>query len=305
MRRHFLAKAECPAIHKNITLTDEIKEYILKNRIYIEEPVIVQPVPKITQIINQHNTMNNYISNIDTFVKLNHLVSFSKKELMNFDAVVEKIYEKDAIRFQTDSFKGDAVQYEQTHFLEMIHKVTKAQKPDLDDLSVLYNRDEDRVYISMGSGKWDDLQRDHGVTQIVESLAAYCLEYYEVYLIRKLEKTRNVINQSLRMCLEEYYKFISTFGVKPFVHDKSDQTLFEDEDEDDDGEDETYDIVDKYKTLYGRISSSQSETQKRHTLKAVVDVIKMSTKTNLRDLNKKIMSIINMDHEFKQKILAM
>ena len=63
-------KKPCPCLCNNIDLTDEIKEHIFANRIYHipkPEPVVNNT---ITQIINNHNTINNLIANMDAVEKL-------------------------------------------------------------------------------------------------------------------------------------------------------------------------------------------------------------------------------------------
>jgi len=313
IRVHFTKlKKPCVAVNP-ITLTPDIIEYVYANRVYNLVAPPPPPPQTINNIINQNNYISNYIANMDVFTKLNQLLQYKNVELQDFESLVESTYEKEAHKFKKDLYRGD-VQYDQNHFLEMIHKVTRAEKPNLSDLSVMYNKDEDRIYLSTGSGNWDNLQRDRGVEYIVDTIASYYLEYYEIYLIRKIEssKVTPVQKMALQTCLDEYYKFISTFKVSPFVRNKQDRDIFanderSDEDDDDNQENiadvDSHRLVDKYNTLYQTASNATTDAQKKHILKSVVEVIKTSTKTNIRDLNKQIMSIIHMDEEFKTQVM--
>ena len=61
-------------------------------------------------------------------------------------------------------------------------------------------------------------------------------------------------------------------------------------------------IVDKYMTLYSKTKEALSETYRKHTTKTVLEVIKTTTKTNIRELNKRLMELLNVDEEFKKTI---
>jgi hypothetical protein len=149
---------------------------------------------------------------------------------------------------------------------------------------------------------------DPGIRYLVDTLVSYNLENYEVYLIRKLEERATL--GELTASLEDYYRFIATFRVMPWVHNKSDAQLLDGEcggvAESDCGalggigDNE---IACKYMRMYERIKDELTLAQRKLTARAVVDVIKTTTKTNIRELNKRIMGFLNVDEGFKQDVL--
>jgi len=304
MHRHlYQLKKMCVASNRNVDLTEEIKECILENRRYLPKET---DQPTVMHTINNNQTINNYIANLDTFAKLKELTSYKNKPIKDFETKVEDMYEREALCFKTDSVGGE-IKYDQGHFMEMIHEVTCVQKRDFDDMCVVYNKDEDRIYMSVGSGKWDDFHRERGAMYLVETIASYCLEHYEVFLIRKLESGE----QNYRERIEEYYRFISIFGVRPFVQGKADvQIMYNDDDPEYDDDVDEHDadahvIADRYQRLYAKIRDNTTSLQKRTTVKSVLDVIKATSKTNIRELNKRIMTILNMDDGFKESMLKL
>lgn len=72
MRRHlYELKIICPACTLDIELTDEIKEYILLNRVWHQPKINVEAQePTVIQIINQNNVHGNYVNNFNNFEKL-------------------------------------------------------------------------------------------------------------------------------------------------------------------------------------------------------------------------------------------
>jgi len=304
MRKHLYdMKTQCPGIkNASLELTNDIKEHILKNRVYD----IPKEVP-IQTLIQQNQTIHNYIANMDTFTKLNHLATYENLEIADFESIVEQRYKRDARRFQTDGFRGN-IEYNQQHFLEMIAKVTEAK--EVDEFSVVYDQENDRIHVSMGGGNWDKYLRKPGITYLIDTVVSYCLEYYEIYLCRKMNTTKILLEkQSLTQSLLAYYRFIASFDIKPYVFGKQDaQVLYNDADPEYDssasrGDVAAYRLVDACNKLYNDAVKMLTETQKRATLKEVMDIIKTNTKINISELNKKIMNILQIDVDFKEHVL--
>jgi len=107
----------CPGILADIELTAEIKENILKNRVY--HPPSVVPPPTITQTINNIHTMNNFVASLDPFVKIRHVTEHENVELVDFETSVENRYKRDVRKFLTDGFRGDVL-YTKNHLMNMV-----------------------------------------------------------------------------------------------------------------------------------------------------------------------------------------
>jgi len=287
-------------------LTTEIKELVLANRVYHPK----ESTKTITQVINNNQTIINYVANLDTIVKLNELSKYQKIDIMDYESKLEGCFEHNVERFKKDSFRGN-FQYRPDHFFEMIHDITLSKQKGFEDLCVFYNKDEDRLYVSLGNGKWENYQRDPGVYFLVDSIVKFCLENYEMYLIRKLEDDDYSLADkvSLKDSLVEYYAFIATFNVLPVVQGKSDSQIMFNEDHEEycdninPNDIEGHRIVDKYSKLYHSTKTKLHDSDIRHMVKEVISVIKTTTKTNIKELNKRIMGILNVDEAFRKTIL--
>ena len=101
MYRHlFLKKTSCPQLKNLIELTDEIKQHIMDNRIYII-PKVEKPTKIINNITN-NNKMINYIINMDTIEKLEKYTNYNQLEILDFDDTLNKKFNKRADKFITN-----------------------------------------------------------------------------------------------------------------------------------------------------------------------------------------------------------
>jgi hypothetical protein len=97
MENHLLKrKKECPATENDIELTDEIKEFILKNRIYkIPKPLKTPKKPQT--IIITPNRNNEIIPQTDIIVKKEENITFineeTKQEINLINTLDERLYE--------------------------------------------------------------------------------------------------------------------------------------------------------------------------------------------------------------------
>ncbi len=74
IRRHFYnLKKICPATKNNVELTEEIKEYILNNRVYIIPKQYKPQIIHNNQIINNYQKINNLITSMNSFEKINKI----------------------------------------------------------------------------------------------------------------------------------------------------------------------------------------------------------------------------------------
>lgn len=172
--------------------------------------------------------------------------------------------------------------------------IPKIRKDDLSDVDVIYNENYNRIEFHIGVAK--------GVTYLIDILVSSYLNYYEVYLIHMVEYGTMVDKLTAYSSLVEYYKFTSMFDVKPFVQGKHDSEVLYNDDDVHQSIIPSYRVVDTYKELYDLCKSGTTLSQRRELHKAVLDIVKNSTKTNVIEINKQIMTLLNMDEEFKRVI---
>ena len=143
MSQHlYKRKKPCPKILNNIEFTDEIKQHILNNRIYI--PPAAPPAPKSVVINNtiNNNTMMNIVLSIDPVEKIKRYVEYNDTELVGFDDCVSKIYEKKTCDFILDK---PNIKFTHNNFLEMINEISNLSEGRLENLNILYDQKMNQI----------------------------------------------------------------------------------------------------------------------------------------------------------------
>ena len=192
----------------------------------------------------------------------------------------------------------------------MVHAITKSNKKDLRDMSVVYQSLDNRIYIFEEGGAWKNWSCDEGVHKIIDTLVEIYLEAYETYLIRKIESTSGVEQVSMIIALEEYYRFITCFKIPSCVVNKNDTQILYNEDDDayvvdvDKNDISQHVLVDKYSNIYLRIAGELTAAKKRIVTRHILSEVKSTTKTNMKELNKSVMDIIKVDPQFQMHILT-
>jgi hypothetical protein len=278
---------------------------VLQNRVYKPEPT-----PTITQVINQNNTINNSIANMDTLTKLAHLIRYKNIEIQDFQDKAEECFERpvEKLKQLANNVSKAPISLGRNQIFDMLLDMTKSTKASLEDFNVFYDKEQERLCFYMGS--WENQHKTEGIKYLVDTLVSNYMDVYEVYLIRKIEQPQGSLfdKNGLTASLEEYYRFTSAFEIPPFVQGKSDRCLYNQEGSDSEEPDmsdiESHRMVDKYSSVYERCKAALTASEKKELHKAVLDIVKNSSKTNLRELNQRIMGIIKIDQEFGTLLLT-
>jgi hypothetical protein len=311
-------KKDCPGTINDIELTDAIKDLVLKNRIYH----IKDEAKIITQTINYNNTMNNFISSMDAVEKITRLAAHKQIEITGFEEKLEAKYDKCVRRLENDTFKYDH-KLGQSDFMVIVDNLTKAIRGSqrnefLEELNVIY--DSKRKRIKVYSGKWEEYLVVHGITHLLNTIIDYYLEAYEIYLMRKITKSRNVKEvSSFTQCLHDYYQFIGCFDIDPYCKGKYDNKIMFNKDEPeydipppagpedtdteaDEDRDSGYTIATRFTAMYIDIYGSITNTQRKSKQAEMLEVIKSNSKNNIMELDKDILDLVNIDTAFKERI---
>lgn len=307
IKRHlYEMKGICPPMLKQIVLTDEIKRMVMAERIYVPMPEPIPAPPPVNvmaqtaaQIINNNNqTVINYVANMDVLTKLQRLSQYNDTEIQNFDEKVADAYEDIALRFEEDGFRGGTVTYEHNKLIDMVYTMTKATDPNLTDFNVVYDKGNDRIFI-LDRGEWVNHMKDEGIMYIIHILMDGHLDYYELYLVRKIE---DLILLQQRAQLEEslvkYFQFIAAFNIKPHIYGKSDADVLNTPCVSSDPV-EANRVVDKYNLLYHQTAQAMTTSQKKEIVRNVSNIVKANTVSNSKDLNKRILGMLKIDEDFK------
>lgn len=295
MNKHLYTKKKpCPMIENEIELTLDIKEHILNNRIYkITQPATVQQV--INNNINNYNTINNFVANLDTIEKLTKYTEYKKIDVIDFNQSVEDKYAGKVKRLESNPNKyGFELQIHD--FLDIINEISKVSNEGTFEFSMLYDSKINRLKF-YEDGVWEEILLAKGLKQIITVIQDALFDSYEFYLIRKMNndacfRTR----QEMKELLEEYYKFIGCFDVNPKSKDKSDGYILQDQDNED------FEVSEKCWQTYNRVRDNLKKVEINSLKKEVLDIIKRNSSKNIDEMNKKIVELFQMDENFKNII---
>lgn len=302
MRAHlYKLKKPCPkCFNAEVELTDEIKEHILQNRVYIPPKKEEKPVPIIN---NNYQQINNYINGMDIVEKMNTYKGHAKVELIDFSEKVEDVYASKTKQLVSGGYKYGSFKLKSADFLGIIDEVSKILREDFEDFNLIYDEKLNKIKM-YDCGEWETNLIDKGLARLIEIVQDAYLDAYECYLIKKIRSrdTPHRDRQELKEHLHMYYKFIQVFDVNAFVKDKSDVEIVSYPEIVDEGD--THQIEDEYTKIYDEIRDKCTRGELSKIKKEVLDIIKRNSKNNIQEFNKKIMGLVKMDKEFKSQIVG-
>jgi hypothetical protein len=308
--KHFYnLKKPCPKSYNDIELTDEIKEYVIINRVYHLPTVATSITNNINQIINNNNTINNFIANMDSVKKLTKFISFQDTELLEYPETIENTFSKRIKKLENGT--SNFLVLDKHNLLEVVDQVTSLVTDEtLENLNIIYDEKFNKLKL-YESGKWTDSLLMNGIRTLLMQIQAIYFNVYECYLIRKIEYSQLVPQHKakIREQLCEYYKFLGCFEIEPYVVGRNDSEIkYNMEDERCDSylefTDENTAIPILYSKMYSEIRDKTLVSQLNRIKNDIIDIVKKNSKKNLDELNKKVFSLFNMDEEFKQSILS-
>jgi hypothetical protein len=269
----------------------------MTNRIYIIEKL---DIPSSNQIINntinQYNTINNFVSSMDTIEKLTKYTDFKKINIIGFDQSIEDKFTKTAKRLENNEYKY-GFHLKSDDFLDIINDISMVcNAKSVEEFNMHYDNRFNRIKI-FEEGTWEEFLLCHGVKRILGTVQEHFLNFYELYLVRNIIESANYKKQEWRELLDEYYKFIGCFDVEPSIKGKSDNEIMGI------GSEDSYEISDTYMKMYQKIQDGTTRLEVKNTKKEVVDVIKRNTIRNVDEMNKKVVELFNMDEDFKKTLL--
>ena len=310
MRKHlYCLKKPCSATHRDIDLTPEDKDRILRNRI-LKPP---EPPPQniiqtnnINQVINNYNQINNLISKMDPIDKITRYNEYKSLELMDFEEKLEEQYHLEVRRL--DHGKMKHCEMDKNSFLSVVDTVTTIQ--DIDKLNIIYDEVPNKIKLFC-CGEWRSSLLDAGIQDIVSKIQSCYLDYYECYLLRKFYDVSIASPQKshIRELIEDYYKFIACFDIIPYVKNKNNNEILYPSDDprhhstSNTCPEDLYTIEEQWYPCYKRIKGALMMTEVKHVKREVADIVKKNTKANIIELNKRMMEVIQVDEEFKNTVL--
>ncbi len=301
MRRHLNKKTPCPirlreAQEAKLSLTNEIKEFILKNRIYHipKAPKVKSPNTIINQTINNFNQMNNFLNTSPAMDRLSHILNHTNVDLIDFVDKVEDAYSSE-IQVLNDG--SDEINLDSSDILTMINALCKSNDKSCEDMNVMYDEVANNISI-FNDGRWKETGIEKGLVHIIELLKEGYLDRYECHLLRRIYDGPYQSRKESEEYLQEYYQFIACFGLQPYIQDRTDSQILNVVKRRD-----SYDIEERFKKVYNSIRDKLTKGEKNMLRNKVHRILKNAAKNNIKELNRRIMDLCGVDEEFKSKVM--
>jgi hypothetical protein len=292
MRTHFARKNLCPGlINASLQLTDEIKQHVLANRIYVEKKQT--DVMRHITIQNQQLTqINNYFGKLDLSEKV-ELLNIRPKQCS--DKVISLIKHETSIH--NKDLPGLVVEDKDVE--DMVVKMCRSQEDDLSDLSVLVDAKNNHVMIYEGE-TWEEFDMHAGARQILMHIHENFMCEHERYLLRCRNKSHDLRErQDIKEQILKYYKLVAAFDFEPYCFNKSDDDIYDDGSRQHSCEDEFY-------PKFVKIKETMTVGEKRGWIKLIVSTVKMNSRMTNMMLNKKLYELSQTDDPlFKQRLLRL
>lgn len=296
-------KKICSATQQEVELTEEVKQKILRDRVFrpLQSPSQIIQNNTLNQTINNYNQINNLIYKMDPIEKILRYTEYKSLELMDFEEKIEEQYCLEVQRLDKGKLKHFSM--DKNSFLSVIDTITTIQ--DIDKLNIIYDEVPNKIKV-FSCGQWRSSLLDAGIQDMIAKIKGCYLDFYECYLLRKYHDSDVSYPQksNVKELLEEYYRFIACFDILPFVKGKNDnEILFRSEDPLHHKCSDDYSIEEYWYPCYKRIKAALMMSEVKVLKKEVMDIVKKNSKANIIDLNKKMMEVIQMDEEFKNDML--
>jgi hypothetical protein len=291
MKLHLYKSKPCPKALADVEFTEEVKQYILTNKVYRAKTSNQTPGQSSSQqTINNINFVNNFTNNIKIIDKLETYTEFRDIETKGLDDMLEDKYKTIIRRMDRDK---PGIMYHQQDFKKVIDEVSTIS--DVEHFNMFIDPVNDKLNIYKVQ-EWESHLFDEGISIVIGTIQDYLYNNYEKYLIRKIKNDSSLFaRQEAKELLTEYYKFIKCFNLDPYVKYNDDSDIFGTNIETNEVK---YEFIDFYNKLEVPLSFS------KNIKKEITNIIKKNSRYNVCELNKLVASLIHIDKEFETKLIT-
>jgi hypothetical protein len=310
MRRHLYSRKPCPKVMNDIVLADEIKEYILENRVYHIKKQY-QPQKVVNQTINNIHTVNNFVAGLDTLDKLCNYTRYLNTPIMNMPLTIkDKLHESiKCLECDEHERTQSSICLEKEDLMNIIRDVSRSVK-ELQDFNIIYDTKYDEILI-FEDDEWQHYSVQTGLEMMFYHIQECLLNAYEVFLIRKMDSTitKHQDRARCRELLTEYYKFLAAFNIDPYVRGKNDFVLkYPSNDEKhhiyvSPNDPSRYQIEERCMKVYRTCREEMKDVERNAFKKSILGILKLNTLKNIKELDKKVSALFTMDEDFKKILL--
>jgi hypothetical protein len=238
--------------------------------------------------------MYNYVKGMNTIDKLDKLMEYNNTEITSLEDNVQSHFYRRITNLKTDAFKF-GYDMGNNRLFDIFEEITKIR--NLQDMNIIYD-DKLKELSLFKSGSWETMLIERGIKEILEMLKEYFLDHYELFLFRRIytiEKSERE-KQKYRVHLEDYYKFIGTYDLRPIIEDKDDSEILGEEH----GERKNFRLEEKWIKIYTDLIDNMKRYEINKIKKDLDIIVKNNSNKNLNELNKKIIELLTTDDGFKE-----
>ena len=237
---------------------------------------------------------------MDSFEKINKYIKYKNIELLDIDDSFNETFELKSNKLKNNKFKYFYLNVQS--IIGIIDEITTIK--DINKLNIFYDNILNKIKIFCDN-EWLSLLIDFGIVTLIDKIQYAYLNSYECYLIRKIINENNYQSkQELKEILEEYYKFLAWFDIKPYIYRKNNnEILFNDNDDKYYEVNNDYSMYDEYYKLYTNIILKINKTEQSKVKKGIENIIKKNTKSFIIELNKKFLESFQNDEEYKNDFI--
>lgn len=286
MRYHLYRKRLCPQTQMILELTEEIKTFILANRIY---RMPVAPIVTNIQTINNYNQVTNFINQMDIMEKVD--VILEHKGIAPKDVMAKM--ESD-LQVESSIISGNREGFHLDEFSELIKRLCTSD--DLSEISIVYTVKTDQLHI-FDNKTWTSMQLKDGTRRVIQIFNENFLGEYERYLIKQRDVAGARQRQFLMEKLLKLYSLLVAFELEPYVLGKIDDDIL-------DNNSSSHECEDMYMKIFRRAEKELVLSEKNKLVKHMNDVVKGSSKAIGLQLNKAIIQILECDKGFAKEKLC-
>lgn len=273
MQRHFNRKRFCPNIN-DLVLTDEIKQIVLKDKVYHKPEPVVQPT-QITNVTNVTNVQNNYNYNLNPET-IEQLMLKLGRDMPNF--IETKFFRR---RRQNFLLHKDKEESRETcpkipDFLEYIMEFLESERENntftlFIKQHIMHLHDDDM---------WQNKPVNAGMKTVLQLLKTLILDAYEICLVRQLRHWKTMTEAKENLL--QYYSFIECFEIKPTFleeRDNDNKLLYNKNEMEYDNEDySSYEYIEKLQRIWDEVKKTNKEYKKTKTNKEMKQMLNHHSK---------------------------
>lgn len=290
MKNHFYKKKKpCPSITSDIDLTEEIKQYVLGNRVYNQSQSNFE-----SRILNANLYKNNYVASLPIKPKLDTILNYKNNTLQTLSDSIEDKYRKEHDQYENK----DGMNYSSNDLISTVGKAVKSE--NIEHFNMLH--DDQQLWINKDDNL-TDVDLHSGIKEILDAIHSTHWYVYECYLVNKYWYSQNDSQTKMkyREHLTDFYKFLISLDLESCTKDKTDYFILDGQNIDKYCTDACDDCMDIYKKTKNNMKNVEMSKIKSQCKTSIINTCKANTKK----LNATVIDLMKIDQDFKAKLFLL